>query len=193
MRRDSETAAKKHCGCLKTYSKQRQNDRLCLRPFALLSLAWYPTFEVNQPLQAFFESTNVLLSLFFSFRKKTLAAETDAFVIVTPGSVMYNWKEELETWGHFKTGLYHGNTKEDTLQRALRGRLDVVLTTYETMTNHLVSCTTKDNKNKTGKYVSIPKERLAERCENRLPRVMSPRVCQFRVLAFRPRYYPRGK
>lgn len=52
---------------------------------------------------------------------------------------MYNWKEELETWGHFNTGLFHGNTKEDTLQRAQRGRLDVVLTTYETMRNHLVS------------------------------------------------------
>ena len=64
---------------------------------------------------------------------------------------MYNWKEELETWGHFMTGLFHGNTKEDTLQRALRGRLDVVLTTYETMRNHLVSCTIKANKNEKDK------------------------------------------
>ena len=64
---------------------------------------------------------------------------------------MYNWKEELETWGHFKTGLFHGNTKEETLQRALRGRLDVVLTTYETMRNHLVSFTTKGSKNEKDK------------------------------------------
>ena len=55
---------------------------------------------------------------------------------------MYNWKEELETWGHFNTGLFHSNSKEDTLQRASRGRIDVVLTTYETMRNHLVSWTT---------------------------------------------------
>ena len=64
---------------------------------------------------------------------------------------MYNWKEELETWGHFEMGLFHGNAKEETLQRALRGRLDVVLTTYKTMRNHLVSCTIKPNKNKKGK------------------------------------------
>ena len=64
--------------------------------------------------------------------------ETGTFLIVSPGSVMYNWKDELETWGHFKSGLFHGNTKEDTLQRALNGRLDVALTTYETMRNHLV-------------------------------------------------------
>ncbi|XP_068677020.1 DNA excision repair protein ERCC-6-like 2 [Montipora foliosa] len=63
--------------------------------------------------------------------------ETGTFLIVSPGSVMYNWKDELETWGHFKSGLFHGNTKEDTLQRALGGRLDVALTTYETMRNHL--------------------------------------------------------
>ena len=66
--------------------------------------------------------------------------ERGTFLIVSPGSVLYNWKDELETWGHFNTGLFHGNAKEDTLQRAFRGRLDVVLTTYETMRNHLVSC-----------------------------------------------------
>ena len=52
---------------------------------------------------------------------------------------MYNWRDELETWGHFKTGLFHGNAREATLERASRGRLDVAVTTYETMRNHLVS------------------------------------------------------
>ena len=77
---------------------------------------------------------------------------------------MYNWKEELETWGHFKTGLFHGNTREDmyTLQRALRGRLDVVLTTYETMRNHLVICTTKNNKNKKGKKCNDPQRKTSQ-------------------------------
>ena len=51
---------------------------------------------------------------------------------------MFNWREELETWGHFKTGLFHGNAREATLERASRGRLDVALTTYETMRNHSV-------------------------------------------------------
>ena len=73
------------------------------------------------------------------FQKDSICKVSGTFLIVSPGSVMYNWKEELETWGHFKMGLFHGNTKEDTLQRTLRGRLDVALTTYETMRNHLVS------------------------------------------------------
>ncbi|KAK2569892.1 DNA excision repair protein ERCC-6-like 2 [Acropora cervicornis] len=72
-----------------------------------------------------------------SFQKDSISKISDTVLIVSPGSVMYNWKEELETWGHFKMGLFHGNTKEDTLQRTLRGRLDVALTTYETMRNHL--------------------------------------------------------
>ena len=75
---------------------------------------------------------------------------------------MYNWKDELETWGHFKTGLFHGNTKEDTLQLALRRRLDVVLTTYETMRNHLVSCTIKASKNKEGKKCNDPQRKTSQ-------------------------------
>ena len=34
---------------------------------------------------------------------------------------------------------YHGKDREETLQRAMRGKLDVVLTTYETFRIYLVS------------------------------------------------------
>ena len=55
---------------------------------------------------------------FFFFQKEDVSRkETGTFVIVTPGSVMYNWKEELETWGHFKTGLFHGNARKDTIDK----------------------------------------------------------------------------
>ncbi|KAL9951050.1 hypothetical protein ACROYT_G043643 [Oculina patagonica] len=66
-----------------------------------------------------------------------LSHEKGAFLVVSPGSVMYNWRDELETWGHFKTGLFHDKAREATLERASRGRLDVAVTTYETMRNHL--------------------------------------------------------
>ncbi|XP_078355555.1 DNA excision repair protein ERCC-6-like 2, partial [Oculina patagonica] len=66
-----------------------------------------------------------------------LSHEEGAFLVVSPGSVMYNWRDELETWGHFKTGLFHDKAREATLERASRGRLDVAVTTYETMRNHL--------------------------------------------------------
>ncbi|XP_076859719.1 DNA excision repair protein ERCC-6-like 2 isoform X2 [Brachyhypopomus gauderio] len=56
-----------------------------------------------------------------------------AFLIVAPLSVIYNWKDELDTWGHFKTVIVHGVKKEEELARVNRGRCEVALTTYETL------------------------------------------------------------
>ena len=54
------------------------------------------------------------------------------FLIIAPLSVLYNWEEELETWGHFKVAVVHGVEKEDELTRVKKGRCEVALTTYET-------------------------------------------------------------
>lgn len=103
------------------------------------------TVQVIAFIAAVLGKTGTKADVFYQFMdgktagklKDSICKVSGTFLIVSPGSVMYNWKEELETWGHFKMGLFHGNTKEDTLQRTLRGRLDVALTTYETMRNHL--------------------------------------------------------
>ncbi|MCJ8735006.1 hypothetical protein PDJAM_G00241900 [Pangasius djambal] len=55
------------------------------------------------------------------------------FLIVAPLSVLYNWKDELDTWGHFKTVVVHGVRKEEELARVNRGRCEIVLTTFETL------------------------------------------------------------
>ncbi|XP_030215033.1 DNA excision repair protein ERCC-6-like 2 isoform X1 [Gadus morhua] len=55
------------------------------------------------------------------------------FLIVAPLSVMYNWKEELDTWGHFQCVVIHGLRKEEELSRIRDGRFEVALTTYETL------------------------------------------------------------
>ncbi|XP_062854395.1 DNA excision repair protein ERCC-6-like 2 [Trichomycterus rosablanca] len=55
------------------------------------------------------------------------------FLIVSPLSVLYNWKDELDTWGHFKTVVVHGVRKEEELARVNRGRCEIALTTYETL------------------------------------------------------------
>uniref|UniRef100_A0AAR2LTH3 Excision repair cross-complementation group 6-like 2 n=1 Tax=Pygocentrus nattereri TaxID=42514 RepID=A0AAR2LTH3_PYGNA len=55
------------------------------------------------------------------------------FLIVAPLSVLYNWKDELDTWGHFKTVIVHGVKKEEELARVSRGRCEIALTTYETL------------------------------------------------------------
>ena len=69
---------------------------------------------------------------------EAIAREKGTFLIVSPSSVVYNWSDELEAWGYFKQDKFHGNRKESVLERVSRGSLDVVLTTYETLRNHLV-------------------------------------------------------
>ncbi|KAK5871050.1 hypothetical protein PBY51_003952 [Eleginops maclovinus] len=55
------------------------------------------------------------------------------FLIVAPLSVLYNWKDELETWGYFQCVVVHGLRKEDELARIKKGRIEIALTTYETL------------------------------------------------------------
>ncbi|CAL9707977.1 unnamed protein product [Knipowitschia caucasica] len=55
------------------------------------------------------------------------------FLIVAPLSVLYNWKDELETWGHFQCVVVHGLKKEEELNRIKKGRIEIALTTYETL------------------------------------------------------------
>ncbi|XP_056143313.1 DNA excision repair protein ERCC-6-like 2 [Lampris incognitus] len=55
------------------------------------------------------------------------------FLIVAPLSVLYNWKDELDTWGHFQCVVVHGLRKEEELARIKKGRSEIALTTYETL------------------------------------------------------------
>ncbi|XP_053323486.1 DNA excision repair protein ERCC-6-like 2 isoform X2 [Spea bombifrons] len=55
------------------------------------------------------------------------------FLIVSPLSVLFNWKDELETWGYFKVTVIHGNKKEFELSRIKQGKYEIALTTYETL------------------------------------------------------------
>lgn len=55
------------------------------------------------------------------------------FLIVAPLSVLYNWKDELDTWGHFQCVVVHGLRKEEELARLKKGRIEIALTTYETL------------------------------------------------------------
>uniref|UniRef100_A0A672RND9 DNA excision repair protein ERCC-6-like 2 n=1 Tax=Sinocyclocheilus grahami TaxID=75366 RepID=A0A672RND9_SINGR len=55
------------------------------------------------------------------------------FLIVAPLSLLYNWKDELDTWGHFRVVVVHGVRKDEELARVQRGRCEIALTTYETL------------------------------------------------------------
>lgn len=59
------------------------------------------------------------------------------FLIVAPLSVLYNWKDELDTWGYFKVSILHDSKKDDDLSRIKQGKCEVALTTYETLRLYL--------------------------------------------------------
>nr|XP_044998719.1 DNA excision repair protein ERCC-6-like 2 isoform X1 [Jaculus jaculus] len=62
-----------------------------------------------------------------------LGKTVQMFLIVAPLSVLYNWKDELETWGYFKVIILHGNKKDNGLIRLKQRKCEIVLTTYETL------------------------------------------------------------
>ncbi|XXH03961.1 hypothetical protein Hte_010369 [Hypoxylon texense] len=57
-------------------------------------------------------------------------------LIICPGSLIQNWKNELDRWGWWETDLYHGAGKDDVLGAARAGRLEIVITTYTTYKNN---------------------------------------------------------
>ncbi|NXO84327.1 ER6L2 protein, partial [Sitta europaea] len=59
------------------------------------------------------------------------------FLIVAPLSVLYNWKDELDTWGYFKVLVLHGSKKDDDMSRIKQGKCEVALTTYEILRLYL--------------------------------------------------------
>ena len=55
-------------------------------------------------------------------------------LIICPGTLMANWKDELERWGWWHVDIYHGNAsaKDAAISAAESGRLEIMITTYTT-------------------------------------------------------------
>ncbi|GKT44909.1 SWR1-complex protein 4 [Colletotrichum spaethianum] len=57
-------------------------------------------------------------------------------LIICPGSIIENWKNELNRWGWWRVDVFHGAGKEDVLSTAKAGRTEIMITTYTTYKNH---------------------------------------------------------
>ncbi|KAJ9616683.1 hypothetical protein H2200_000402 [Cladophialophora chaetospira] len=59
-------------------------------------------------------------------------------LIICPGTLMENWKDEFRRWGWWYVETYHGGAtqRHDAFQQAEAGMLEVMITTYSTYRNH---------------------------------------------------------
>jgi DNA excision repair protein ERCC-6-like 2 len=59
-------------------------------------------------------------------------------LLVVPGTLVANWKNELEKWGWWHIDTCHGGKKnlEPAVETAASGRLEIMITTYDTYRIH---------------------------------------------------------
>lgn len=68
-----------------------------------------------------------------TMRKESKSLNDKIFLIIAPLSVLYNWKNELDTWGYFRVYILHGSKKDHAFNCIRRSKCEIALSTYETV------------------------------------------------------------
>eukprot|EP01083_Nonionella_stella_P232797 820839_1 len=63
----------------------------------------------------------------------TTSSRIPPVLILAPSSVLSQWKSEFESWGDFSVIICHGSRKERAWKLVSEGRVDILVTSYETM------------------------------------------------------------
>jgi len=82
-------------------------------------------------------------------------------LIICPGSVTQNWKNELERWGWWSVDIFLRSTKDEVLHAAKSGRLEIMITTYGTYRDNRQKINTVPWDAVVADECHIMKERLA--------------------------------
>ncbi|XP_030620732.1 DNA excision repair protein ERCC-6-like 2 [Chanos chanos] len=100
----------------------------------------------------------------------------EIFLIVAPLSVLYNWKDELDTWGHFRCVIVHGVRRDEELARLKRGRCEIALTTYETLRLCLDQFNSID-----WAAVIVDEAHKLKNCKSQITQAMKEMKCKVRM------------
>ncbi|WP_042273197.1 DEAD/DEAH box helicase [[Clostridium] dakarense] len=114
-----------------------------LRDYQVNGLNWLKTldhYEFGGILADEMGLGKTIQTIAFLLSKKEEKAKSPISLIITPTSLIYNWKNEFETFApNMNVSLIHGNKKErDKTLENLEG-VDVIITTYGTLRNDLDS------------------------------------------------------
>lgn len=112
-----------------------------LRDYQISGLNWFKTldhYEFGGILADEMGLGKTLQTISFLLSKKEDTDSSLKSLIITPTSLIYNWKNEFETFApSMKVLLIHGNKKEREKALLEMNDCDVIITTYGTLRNDL--------------------------------------------------------
>ncbi len=120
-----------------------KNLNATLRDYQVNGLTWFKTldhYEFGGILADEMGLGKTIQTISFLMSKKEQLKKKPISLIVTPTSLIYNWKNEFDTFApSLNVALVHGNKKDRDKNLENLDNIDVIITTYGTLRNDLES------------------------------------------------------